>query len=138
MAKNIPVNERIILALDVDDPETAKEWVKKTESSLGFYKVGLQLFLAGWFDIVDWIIDRGHKVMVDLKFFDIPETVKLAMQQLQNHGVTFATVHGNDPILRAAVSVWTWGRIFTVHSIHYATRRASHQPNITARITICS
>lgn len=104
MSKKIPINERIILALDVDDPETAKEWVKRTESSLGFYKVGLQLFLAGWFDIVDWIIDRGHKVMVDLKFFDIPETVKLAVQQLQNHGVTFATVHGNDPILRAAIS----------------------------------
>jgi orotidine-5'-phosphate decarboxylase len=104
MSKKIPINERIILALDVDDPDTAKEWVKRTESSLGFYKVGLQLFLAGWFDIVDWIIDRGHKVMVDLKFFDIPETVKLAVQQLQNHGVTFATVHGNDPILRAAIS----------------------------------
>ncbi len=104
MSKNIPIQDRIILALDIDNPDTAKEWVKKTEQSLGFYKVGLQLFLAGWFDIIDWIIDRGHKVMVDLKFFDIPETVKLAMQQLQNHGVTFATVHGNDPILQAAIS----------------------------------
>ena len=101
--KKIPLNERIILALDVADPEQAKEWVKKTEEKIGFYKVGLQLFLAGWFDIIDWIIERGHKVMVDLKFFDIPETVKLAMMQLQDKGVTFATVHGNDPIIRASL-----------------------------------
>jgi orotidine-5'-phosphate decarboxylase len=101
--KDIPIDERIILALDVERPEQAKELVKKTESHLNFYKVGLQLFMAGWFDIVDWISSRGHKVMLDLKFFDIPETVKLAVAQLNNRGVTFATIHGNDPIIRAAV-----------------------------------
>jgi orotidine-5'-phosphate decarboxylase len=101
--KDIPVNERIILALDVERPEQAKELVKKTESHLNFYKVGLQLFMAGWFDIVDWLSSRGHKVMLDLKFFDIPETVKLAVAQLNNRGITFATIHGNDPIIRAAV-----------------------------------
>jgi orotidine-5'-phosphate decarboxylase len=42
--------------------------------------------------------------MVDLKFFDIPETVQLAVRQVKNRGVTFATVHGNDPILEAAVA----------------------------------
>jgi orotidine-5'-phosphate decarboxylase len=42
--------------------------------------------------------------MVDLKFFDVPETVKLAVRQLKDRGVTFATVHGNDPILKAAVN----------------------------------
>jgi len=101
--KDIPLNERIILALDVDSPEQAKELVKKTESHINFYKVGLQLFMASWFEIVDWLSARGHKVMVDLKFFDIPETVRLAVAQLNNRGVTFATIHGNDPIIRAAV-----------------------------------
>jgi orotidine-5'-phosphate decarboxylase len=52
---------------------------------------------------VDAIIQRGNKVMVDLKFFDIPETVQLAVRQLQNHGVSFATIHGNTPIIEAAV-----------------------------------
>ena len=42
--------------------------------------------------------------MVDLKFFDIPETVALAVAQLRDRHVTFATVHGNDPIIRAAVA----------------------------------
>jgi orotidine-5'-phosphate decarboxylase len=59
--------------------------------------------MASWFEVVDWLQERGHKVMVDLKFFDIPETVKLAVNQLNNRGVTFATIHGNDPIIRAAV-----------------------------------
>lgn len=101
--KDIPLNERIILALDVENGEQAKELVRKTESHISFYKVGLQLFMASWFEIVDWLSARGHKVMVDLKFFDIPETVKLAVTQLNNRGVTFATIHGNDPIIRAAV-----------------------------------
>jgi orotidine-5'-phosphate decarboxylase len=101
--KDIPLNERIILALDVESPEQAKELVQKTESHINFYKVGLQLFMASCFEILDWLSARGHKVMVDLKFFDIPETVKLAVAQLNNRGVTFATIHGNDPIIRAAV-----------------------------------
>jgi orotidine-5'-phosphate decarboxylase len=101
--KDIPLNERIILALDVENADQAKELVRKTESHINFYKVGLQLFMASWFEIVDWLSARGHKVMVDLKFFDIPETVKLAVAQLNNRGVTFTTIHGNDPIIRAAV-----------------------------------
>ncbi|MCK5323430.1 MAG: orotidine-5'-phosphate decarboxylase [Desulfobulbaceae bacterium] len=101
--KNIPLNERIIFALDFSSTDEAKQWVRRVESHIKFYKVGLQLFLAGWFPIIEWIIDRGHKVMVDLKFFDVPETVKLAVEQLQNRGITFATIHGNDPIVRAAV-----------------------------------
>ena len=101
--KNIPLNERIILALDVENADQAKELVLKTESYINFYKVGLQLFMASWFEIVDWLSARGNKVMVDLKFFDIPATVKLAVAQLNNRGVTFATIHGNDPIIRAAI-----------------------------------
>jgi orotidine-5'-phosphate decarboxylase len=101
--KEIHLRDRIILALDVDDPGKARQWVEKTEELLGFYKVGLQLFLAGGFEIIDWIVKRDHKVMLDLKFFDIPETVKLAVRQLNDRGVTLATVHGNDPILRAAI-----------------------------------
>ncbi len=101
--KTIPLNERIIVALDVDDPEAAKAMVRKCESHVGFFKVGLQLFMASWFTMVDWLVDRGHKVMLDLKFFDIPETVKLAVSQVNSRGVSFATIHGNDPIIRAAI-----------------------------------
>lgn len=104
MSQNIAMRERIIVALDVQSPEEAKAVVKKCESHCTFYKVGLQLFMGSWFETVDWLVDRGHKVMLDLKFFDIPETVKLAVQQVNARGVTFATIHGNDPIIRAAVA----------------------------------
>lgn len=104
LTTEIPLRDRIIVALDVEKPEQAKELVRRCESHAGFYKVGLQLFMASWFEVVDWIIERGHKVMLDLKFFDIPETVKLAVEQVNNRGVTFATIHGNDPIIRAAVA----------------------------------
>lgn len=101
--KNIPLRERIIIALDVPTPDQAKEIVKKCEARTSFFKVGLQLFMASWFETVDWLVDRGHQVMLDLKFFDIPETVKLAVEQVNNRGVRFATIHGNDPIIRAAI-----------------------------------
>ncbi len=101
--KDIPLNERIIFALDFSDPAIAREWVEKLDRHIKFFKVGLQLFLAGGWPVIDHIVGRGNKVMVDLKFFDIPETVHLAVQQLKHRGVTFATIHGNDPIIRAAV-----------------------------------
>ncbi|MCK5070575.1 MAG: orotidine 5'-phosphate decarboxylase, partial [Desulfocapsa sp.] len=90
MTKQIELQDRIIVALDVDNPELAKEMVKRCESHTRYFKVGLQLFMASYFEVVDWIIARGHKVMLDLKFFDIPETVQLAVAQLNNRGVTFA------------------------------------------------
>jgi orotidine-5'-phosphate decarboxylase len=103
MPKNIPLKERIIVALDLPSAAEAKALVKRCESHVTFYKVGLQLFMASWFETVDWLRDRGHKVMLDLKFFDIPETVKLAVEQINNRGVNLATIHGNDAIVRAAV-----------------------------------
>ncbi len=103
-AKKIPVEERIIFALDVPGPDEARELVTMLEPEVNFFKVGLQLFLAGGFRIVDWIIGRGHRVMLDLKFYDIPKTVELAVRQLDGHGITFATVHGNRAIMEAAAS----------------------------------
>ena len=103
MAKDIPLNERIIFALDVSTKKEAKRWVETLEAHIRFFKVGLQLFLVGWFDIIEWIRDRDLKVFVDLKFFDVPETVKSAVRALTDRGVSFATVHGNNAMLRAAV-----------------------------------
>ncbi len=101
--KQIELQDRIIVALDVDSPELAKEMVKRCESRTRYFKVGLQLFMASYFEVVDWILERGHKVMLDLKFFDIPETVKLAVEQVNSRGVSLATIHGNDAIIKAAI-----------------------------------
>jgi orotidine-5'-phosphate decarboxylase len=102
--KNIPLNERLIFALDVDSQDEAKRWLDRLDDQVQIYKVGLQLFLAGWFPVIDMILKRNYKVMIDLKFFDIPETVGLAVRELAKRHATFITVHGNDPILRAAVA----------------------------------
>ncbi|MCK9174989.1 MAG: orotidine-5'-phosphate decarboxylase [Desulforhopalus sp.] len=100
---NIPLNERIIVALDVDTPEEARAIVRRCEAHTCYFKIGLQLFVGSWFEMVDWLVDRGNKVMLDLKFFDIPETVKKAVGQVRERGVSLTTIHGNDAIVRAAV-----------------------------------
>ncbi|MBW1645105.1 MAG: orotidine-5'-phosphate decarboxylase [Deltaproteobacteria bacterium] len=111
---NIPVNERLIFALDVPTAAAARQWVERLEDQVKFYKVGLQLFLAAGFPMVDWLTGRGHKVMLDLKFFDVPATVGLAVQQLNDRGVTFTTVHGNDAIIEAAVAAGREVKILAV------------------------
>ncbi len=102
MPKEIPIEKRIILALDVPTVDEAKKVVKRLEKHIRFYKVGMQLFLAGWFGIVDWILERGHEVFLDLKFYDVPQTVKSATEQLISRDITFITVHGDDKIMQAA------------------------------------
>ena len=114
MAKDIPLKERLIFALDVSSKDEAERWLDRLGDQVTFYKVGLQLFLAGGFPVIEMIRARGHQVMVDLKFFDIPETVALAVRELKNKGATFITVHGNDPILRAAVREREDARILAV------------------------
>lgn len=101
--KNIIDRERLIVALDVPSADEAKALVIRLGDAVSFYKVGLELFMSGgYFDLVDWLVQRGSKVFVDLKFFDVPETVRAAVRGLRNRGVTFATVHGNQAILEAA------------------------------------
>lgn len=101
--KQIPLEERIVFALDLGSAKDAKAWVERLEDQIRFFKVGFQLFLAGGFDFVDWVIERHLKVFLDLKFFDVPETVRRAVEQLNDRGVACTTVHGNDRMLEAAV-----------------------------------
>jgi orotidine-5'-phosphate decarboxylase len=104
-SKNIPANERLILALDVPSSDEARAIVEQLGETVMFYKLGLQLFMAGgYFELVDWLNARNKKVFVDLKFFDVPETVKNAVSQLRKRRPFFATVHGNDEIMKAAAS----------------------------------
>ena len=102
--KNIDVRERLIFALDFPSHRDALAMVEKLGDAVLFYKLGLELFMAGdYFSLVDTLIKKDKKVFVDLKFFDIPKTVGSAVRQLKDKGATFATVHGNDNILQAAV-----------------------------------
>lgn len=103
--KAIPTRERLIFALDVPSVAEGKRLVEELGDSVVFYKLGLQIFMAGgYYEFIEWLHERGKKVFADLKFFDVPETVKLAVSQLKDRHVTFATVHGNEEIVRAAAS----------------------------------
>ncbi len=99
----VPRRERLIFALDVPDAESAHRLVTQLGDAVLFYKIGLELFMAGgYFELLDWLVAQHKKVFVDLKFFDIPATVQAAVHQLSQRGATFCTVHGNQSIMEAA------------------------------------
>jgi len=99
----VPRAERLIVALDLPGPAEARALAEKLGDAARFYKIGLELFMAGgYFELVDWLIARGNRVFVDLKFFDVPQTVRRAVANLRGRGVTFATVHGNQAMMEAA------------------------------------
>jgi orotidine-5'-phosphate decarboxylase len=96
-------DERLIVALDVPSAAEARALVERIGDAAGFYKVGLELCMSpGYFELVDWLVGRGHKVFADVKLFDIPETVARAVANLRGRGITFATVHGNQALMQAA------------------------------------
>ena len=100
-----PINprERLIFALDVPDADEARRLVETLGDSVVFYKLGLELAMAGgYFELLDWMVARGKKVFADLKFFDIPATVAAAVRRLNGRGISFVTVHGNQGIMEAA------------------------------------
>jgi len=101
--KPIAAADRLIVALDVPEAAAAKTLVNQLGDAVGFYKIGLELFMAGgYFELLDWLVKNDKKVFVDLKFFDVPETVRSAVRALAGSGATFATVHGNQAIMEAA------------------------------------
>jgi len=79
--------------------------VNKLGDAVSFYKLGLELFMSGsYFNLLEWLThEKNKKVFADLKFFDVPQTVRSAIRQLWGKGITFTTVHGNDSILEASV-----------------------------------
>jgi orotidine-5'-phosphate decarboxylase len=105
IARAIPDRERLIFAMDVADADAARRLADQLGDSVQFYKLGLELFMAGgYFELLDWMVRRDKKVFVDLKFFDVPATVGAAVRQLRNRGVTLTTVHGNQAIMEAAAA----------------------------------
>ena len=83
----IPREDRLIVALDVASPGEARALVERLGDAARFYKIGLELFMAGgYFELLDWLVGRGNKVFVDLKFFDVPETVRRAVANLRGRG----------------------------------------------------
>jgi orotidine-5'-phosphate decarboxylase len=96
--------ERLIVALDVPTAAAAQKIVAAVGASASIYKVGLQLYTAQGPQIVRDLVGAGHKVFLDLKFHDIPNTVASAVREAANLGVHMLTVHGSggSKMLQAA------------------------------------
>ena len=101
--KTMDRRDRLIFAMDVAEPATARDLVATLGDAVQFYKLGLEMMMSGgYFELLDWLVKQDKKVFADLKFFDVPATVGAAVRQLARRGVRFATVHGNQGIMEAA------------------------------------
>ena len=101
--KDIKIEDRLIFALDVPEVSEAKKIVAELDDSVNFYKIGMELLMTGqYFELLDWLIARDKKVFVDLKFFDVPETVGRTIARLSDYGATIATIHGNQALMEKA------------------------------------
>lgn len=102
---NQPTKGDVIIALDFPTGEATYEFLDRFQEEKPYVKVGMELFYAEGPQIVRAIKARGHKVFLDLKLHDIPNTVKGAMQSLSKLHVDMINVHaaGTIAMMRAAV-----------------------------------
>jgi orotidine-5'-phosphate decarboxylase len=100
------MKSEMILALDVDSLKKAKYFVNKTYPKIKIFKVGLQLFSAEGAKVIDFIHKRGGEVFLDLKLFDIPNTVASAVRQAVRRKVKMLTLHisGGEEMIKAAIA----------------------------------
>ncbi|MEU6090472.1 orotidine-5'-phosphate decarboxylase [Streptomyces sp. NPDC047085] len=98
-------DNQIIVALDCDNRPTAEDTVDRLGDECSFYKVGLELLTAAGPDFVKHLVARGKKVFLDLKLFEIPNSVAGAVRAAGALGVSMVTVHsmGGTSIMTAAV-----------------------------------
>ncbi len=93
----------IIVALDVESAAEARALVARLGGRVGFYKVGMELYAAAGMEFVRELLGEGKEVFLDLKLYDIPETVRRTVAQVARTGVRFLTVHAVGSVMRAAV-----------------------------------
>lgn len=103
--KSINAKDRIIVALDVDSVDAARSIVAELADSVGAFKIGLQLFTLAGPEFVREITNAGHRVFLDLKFHDIPNTVAKAAVEASRLGVWMFNVHalGGEEIMKRTV-----------------------------------
>ena len=96
--------DRLIVALDAPNAEAATELVKQLEGTCKWFKVGLELFVAAGPSFVESLVSSGHSVFLDLKFYDIPNTVAGAVRSAAKLGARLLTVPaaGGPAMLEAA------------------------------------
>lgn len=96
---------RICIALDFQTKEEVKEFLDQFGNEKLYVKVGMELFYGEGIEMIKLIKERGHKIFLDLKLHDIPNTVKSAMKQLAKLDVDMVNVHasGSVAMMKAAI-----------------------------------
>lgn len=96
----------LVVALDMPTPQQAFEMAKKLTGTPVWLKVGLELFSLAGPDLVHRLKDSGFSVFLDLKLFDIPNTVQSAVRAAQCMGVDMLTIHtmGGERMAQAAMA----------------------------------
>ncbi len=92
------MNKDVIIALDFDSKEKVFEFLDKFKSVKPFVKIGMELYYAEGPEIVKEIKRRGHKIFLDLKLHDIPNTVKKSMKVLSELDVDMTNLHASGTI----------------------------------------
>src|SRR6266536_399290 len=103
-----PAKNKLIVALDVETAQRARELVKLLREHVGMFKIGSQLFTAAGPDFVREVVKSGAGVFLDLKFHDIPNTVAAAGVEATRLGVSMFNVHasgGREMMQRTADAV---------------------------------
>ena len=96
---------KVIVALDFDSAEKVYAFLDRFDGQQLFVKIGMELFYAEGPDIVRKIKARGHRIFLDLKLHDIPNTVRKAMHVLSSLGVDMCNLHaaGTKEMMEAAI-----------------------------------
>jgi orotidine-5'-phosphate decarboxylase len=103
MSGEITARDRVIVALDLSDVEAAEKTIWTLGDSIGFYKIGYELVMAGGLNLAEDLVQGGKKVFLDMKLHDIGNTVMHATKRAAKLGATFLTVHAFPQTMRAAV-----------------------------------
>lgn len=100
----ISFKERLIVALDASDFESAKRLVEEISDEVVFYKIGLEMMMSGsYFKTIEWLKNNNKKVFADLKLYDISETVARAVANLAKYEIDLLTIHtASDDIMKRA------------------------------------
>ncbi len=99
-----PFDPKVIVALDMSDASQALQFSRKVTPEICRLKIGKELFTATGPQLVEMLIDEGFEIFLDLKFHDIPNTVKKAVVAAAKMGVWMLNVHasGGSAMLNAA------------------------------------
>src|ERR1041385_9205147 len=104
MPANVNAQDRLIVALDLESAQQARDMAHALDGVVTFFKIGLTLQLApGIEDLIRDLIKNHKRVFLDYKYYDIAATLTKAVARAVDLGVSFLTLHGSSGCIRGAI-----------------------------------